>query len=71
VGDVEVARHVNFRDYLKLHPQVAVEYSLLKTKLSEKYPYDIEAYMFEKNKFIEEVEMKIIIWKKNIEKDLF
>lgn len=71
VGDIEVGRHVNFRDYLKLHPDVAMEYSRLKAKLADKYPYDIDAYMFEKNRFIEDVEMKIIIWKKNIEKDLF
>jgi len=71
VGDVEVARHINFRDYLMLHPNVAVEYSHLKEKLAEKYPNDIDAYMHEKNKFIENIEMQIIIWKKNIEKDLF
>ncbi len=71
VGDVEVARQVNFRDYLKFHPQDAMDYSKLKEKLADLYPYDLDAYMQEKGKFIEDIEMKIIIWKKNIEKDLF
>jgi len=71
VGDVEVGRHVNFRDYLKLHPDVAVEYSQLKTKLADQYPYDIDAYMYEKQRFIKDIEMKIMLWKKFIEKDLF
>jgi len=71
VGDVEVGRHVNFRDYLKLHPDAAMEYSNLKQMLSKQYPYDIDAYMFEKSSFISELEIKINIWKKFIEKDLF
>jgi GrpB-like predicted nucleotidyltransferase (UPF0157 family) len=70
-GDSHVSRHVNFRDYMNLHSDVARAYSKLKQELAEKYPYDIESYMAGKSSFIEEVEMKIIIWKKFIEKDLF
>ncbi len=70
-GDSQVSRHINFRDYLNLHPDVARAYSKLKQELAEKYPHDIESYMEGKSKFIEEVEMKIVIWKKFIEKDLF
>ncbi len=71
VGDVEVARHVNFRDFLSQHPDVAKSYSELKQELAEQYPFDIESYMDGKNVFFRDVEMKINIWKKNIEKDLF
>lgn len=71
VGDVEVGRRVNFRDYLKQHPDVAVEYSKLKMKLADQYPNDMDAYTLEKNTYIAELEVKINIWKKFLEKDLF
>ncbi len=70
-GDVEVGRHVNFRDYMRLHPDKAMAYSKLKRDLAQKYPEDITSYMAGKNGFIKTIEAEIIIWKKNIEKDLF
>lgn len=70
-GDVEVGKHVNFRDYMRLHPDKAMAYSKLKRELAKKYPEDITGYMAEKNDFIKKIEAEIIIWKKNIEKDLF
>jgi len=70
-GDVEVGKHVNFRDYMRLHPDKAVAYSKLKRDLAQKYPEDITGYMSEKNDFIKKIEAEIMIWKKNIEKDLF
>lgn len=70
VGDVQVGRLVNFRDYMKLYPDAAIEYSNLKVSLAKQYPYDIEAYTYEKERFIRNLEMKINVWKKFIEKDL-
>ncbi len=37
----EIGRHLGFRDYLIAHPIKAIEYSLLKQKLVQQYPYDI------------------------------
>lgn len=56
---------------MRLHPDKAMAYSKLKRDLAQKYPEDITSYMAGKNGFIKTIEAEIIIWKKNIEKDLF
>jgi GrpB-like predicted nucleotidyltransferase (UPF0157 family) len=44
-----------FRDYLNKHPQVAEEYTEVKTQLALKYPQNREVYLEGKASFIEKV----------------
>ncbi|MEW5957889.1 MAG: GrpB family protein [Chloroflexota bacterium] len=50
----EVARHLDFRDYLAAHPQQARQYAQLKEQLARQFPYDIDAYIAGKAGFINE-----------------
>lgn len=44
-----------FRDYLRLHPEVAEQYAILKTELASKYPFDRPAYTKSKEPFIQSI----------------
>jgi GrpB-like predicted nucleotidyltransferase (UPF0157 family) len=48
-------RHLLFRDYLRVHPEVAEEYARLKYELSGRFGEDREAYTDAKTAFISEV----------------
>ena len=48
-------RHLLFRDYLRVHPEVAEEYARLKYELSNRFGEDREAYTDAKTEFISEV----------------
>ena len=48
-------RHLLFRDYLRVHPEVAEEYAHLKYELSSRFGEDREAYTDAKTEFISEV----------------
>ena len=61
-GSPEIARHVEFRDYLNAHPEEAQEYSRLKEALANAYRHNIEAYMAGKDEFIKEVQERARIW---------
>lgn len=56
VGSPDVERHLAFRDYLRAHLAIALQYSDLKRRLADLHPDDIEAYMDGKDPFIKEVE---------------
>ena len=64
VGNEEIERHINFKEYLIAHPDKAREYSKLKEKLANKYTYDAENYTNSKSDFIKEIDRKIKLWKK-------
>lgn len=61
-GDVEIARHLAFRDYLRAHPVVAEAYGRLKKELAQRHPGDLEAYMDGKDPFIKEHEANALEW---------
>ena len=61
-GDVNVKRHIAFRDYLKTHPVVAREYEKLKIQLARTCNNDIEQYCDGKDEFIKYYESKAIRW---------
>jgi len=48
-------KHLLFRDYLRLHPDIAEQYCKLKRELARKYVSDREAYTKAKTSFIESV----------------
>lgn len=49
------AERLAFRDYLRAHADVALEYSRLKQDLSERHRFDREAYTDAKGPFVERV----------------
>jgi GrpB-like predicted nucleotidyltransferase (UPF0157 family) len=51
-GDVNVSRHIAFRDYLRSNPGVAEEYGTLKKKVAETCDNDIEKYCDGKDAFV-------------------
>ncbi|OED31461.1 hypothetical protein BHE17_02515 [Planococcus maritimus] len=54
----EIARHLAFRDFLKVNPQTAAAYGQLKMELATQYPLDIERYIKGKQMMVEEIEKK-------------
>ena len=53
-------RHVNFRDYLRLHPETAAIYCTLKRRLAERFRDQREVYTESKTRFIREIEAKAL-----------
>ncbi|AFS77828.1 hypothetical protein UPF0157 [Gottschalkia acidurici 9a] len=61
----DIERHLAVRDYLREHPDYAIEYGELKSKLAIMFPSDIEAYCDGKDEFVKELERKALDWYKN------
>jgi GrpB-like predicted nucleotidyltransferase (UPF0157 family) len=55
LGRLEWLRPIAFRDYIRAHSEIAVEYEDLKRQLAEKHPLDREAYTEGKRAFIDRV----------------
>ena len=64
VGNEEIERHINFKEYLITYPDKGREYSRLKEKLANKYTYDVENYTNGKSDFIKEIDRKLKLRKK-------
>ena len=58
----EIERHLAFRNYLRVHPDVAKKYGDIKGELSQRFPYDIESYIKGKEQLVLEIERKAIVW---------
>ena len=54
-GSEFLMRHILFRDYLRVHPEIAMEYYELKKRLVKKYADKREVYTESKTGFIEKV----------------
>ena len=54
--DVNISRHLAFRDYLRSHRDVAMEYAELKKDLAARFPYDIDGYCDGKDAFVKRIE---------------
>ena len=63
-GDPEVARHLDFRDYLICHPGRAARYGRLKRRLAERYRDDRAAYTDGKTAFVRETEALARAWRR-------
>lgn len=59
----EIARHLNFRDYLRAHPDAAHHYSALKRQLAERCQGDMNCYSNGKSDFIRNIEQRAAEWK--------
>lgn len=62
-GDQEIERHLTFRDYLKIHPVEADQYAMLKQKLAQQYPTNIEKYIKGKHDLIQEMDQRAKAWR--------
>ncbi len=62
-GHPEIARHLNFCDYLRHHPADALAYSQLKVALAQKYYSDPPSYTRSKTTFIQEIDRKAGQWR--------
>ena len=54
--DVNISSHLAFRDYLRSHRDVAMEYAELKKDLAARFPYDIDGYCDGKDAFVKRIE---------------
>ena len=63
-GNPEVARHLNFRDYLIAQPEEARQYAGLKLELARQFPHDIEGYIAGKDAFIKGILHRADEWRK-------
>ncbi|HIS14311.1 MAG TPA: GrpB family protein [Candidatus Ornithospirochaeta stercorigallinarum] len=54
--DTNILRHLAFRDYLRSHRDVAMEYAALKKDLAARFPYDIDGYCDGKDAFVKKIE---------------
>jgi GrpB-like predicted nucleotidyltransferase (UPF0157 family) len=50
-----LANHLAVRDYLRLHPETALEYGELKKRLAQAFPHDIDCYVDGKTDLLLEI----------------
>ena len=62
-GSPEVAKHLDFRDYLVAHPGDAQAYAGLKQDLARQFPHDVYAYMDGKDGLIREIMQRARAWR--------
>jgi GrpB-like predicted nucleotidyltransferase (UPF0157 family) len=60
----DIDRHLVFRDYLRSHPEEAINYGSLKEGLAKEFPYDITSYIEGKEALVLEIEQKAMVWSK-------
>lgn len=61
-GSPDIERHLAFRDYLRVHPNIAKQYGDLKERLANQLPDDIDAYIDGKAEFASEIERQAVRW---------
>lgn len=64
IGNPEIKKHLNFRDYMIAHPEEAKAYEQLKKELSIKFRYDSKGYCDGKDSFIKDIDRKADKWSK-------
>ena len=65
-GSSKTVQFVSTRDYMRTHPERALEYSNLKEHLKQEFPDDYTAYRAGKQTFLEETERLTKEWLKNV-----
>ncbi|MDW0115301.1 GrpB family protein [Sporosarcina saromensis] len=61
-GSRDIERHLAFRDYLRVHPNISKQYGDLKERLANQFPDDIDAYIDGKAEFASEIERQAVRW---------
>jgi hypothetical protein len=62
VGSPQIARHLAFRDLLRVHPDYASDYDALKQQLAEAHSNDISSYTDGKDSFIRDIDTRAASW---------
>lgn len=62
-GANNVTRHIAFRDYMRAHASIALEYGELKERLARENPDSMEAYIDGKEAFVKEHERRALLWR--------
>lgn len=65
-GNIEIHRHLCFRDYLISHPEDAKAYADLKIELAKKFSHNRMAYVESKQDHIKELEQMALKWFKKV-----
>ena len=68
-GSPGVERHLAFRDYLRMHPEVARTYSELKQRLARENPDSMPAYTGGKHAYVQETERLALEWRRKKSRD--
>ena len=63
-GSPQINRHINFRDYVIHHPNVADDYAKLKIQLATQFADDIYSYVSGKDKLVQKIDTKAKLWLK-------
>jgi GrpB-like predicted nucleotidyltransferase (UPF0157 family) len=63
VGNPEIADRVDFRDYLRAHPEHAADYGALKERLADEFPTDVTSYVKGKNDFVSKTLQLAAAWR--------
>ena len=58
----DINRHIVVRDFLRTHPDIALEYGELKMKLANRFPENIEGYCAGKDAFVKQLEKDALRW---------
>ncbi|MBH9554285.1 GrpB family protein [Inhella gelatinilytica] len=61
-GSPHIRRHLAFRDYLRAHPGIALDYGRLKLRLASLHPSDMPAYIAGKDSFVRTIEAQALAW---------
>jgi GrpB-like predicted nucleotidyltransferase (UPF0157 family) len=62
-GHPDIHRHLDFRDFLRVHPETARAYAALKQSLMAQYTYDPKLYTEGKSDFIQAVDRQVAAWR--------
>ena len=68
LGSPHIARHLDFRDYLRAHPPIAEAYADLKRSLA-RGSVDTREYTEAKAEFVREIERKAAAWRLQLRQD--
>ncbi len=68
-GHAEIAAHLDFRDYLRAHPEQARRYAALKAQLAERHRHDIDAYIAGKGPLVRELLDRARQWRNELSGD--
>ena len=66
-GHPDIRRHLNFRDYLRAHPETAQAYADLKRTLAAQFTWEPKCYTQGKTDFILAVDRRAAAWRQSLD----